>query len=175
MEQTDNTTNEETEQVPVTTTLKWFNIPKGFGFVVPEDRAVDAFLHITTLQKTGLNAIGEGAVLECKINYGPKGAIVTEITKVIEEGVLPESLEAEDFNEKEDSILKGTVKWYKPDKGFGFIVPEDGMKDVFVHKTCLDRHGIESLMTGQKVKIAVKPVEKGRETLKIEIVNDDQD
>ncbi len=174
MENIDNKTTEEQDTPPVTTHLKWFNVPKGFGFVVPEDRAVDAFLHITTLQKTGLHAVGEGAVLECKIDYGPKGAIVTEITEVIEEGVLPESMEPEAFDEKNDAILKGTVKWYKPDKGFGFIVPEDGMKDVFVHKTCLDRHGIGTLMTGQKVKIAVRPVDKGRETLKIEIDNDDE-
>jgi CspA family cold shock protein len=46
---------------------------------------------------------------------------------------------------------KGTVKWFNGQKGFGFIEPEDGGKDVFVHATALERAGIRSLTEGQKV------------------------
>ncbi len=48
-------------------------------------------------------------------------------------------------------MMKGTVKFYNDQKGFGFIEPEDGSKDVFVHATALERAGISGLSEGQKV------------------------
>jgi len=49
-------------------------------------------------------------------------------------------------------MTQGTVKFYNTQKGFGFIQPDDGQKDVFVHATALERAGIHSLHEGQKVK-----------------------
>ena len=48
-------------------------------------------------------------------------------------------------------MTTGTVKFYNEMKGFGFIAPEDGSKDVFVHATALERAGMRSLIEGQKV------------------------
>jgi CspA family cold shock protein len=48
-------------------------------------------------------------------------------------------------------MMKGTVKFYNGQKGFGFIQPDDGSKDVFVHATALERAGLRSLHEGQKV------------------------
>lgn len=49
-------------------------------------------------------------------------------------------------------MIAGTVKFYNDHRGFGFIQPEDGQKDVFVHATALERAGIHGLQEGQKVK-----------------------
>ena len=49
-------------------------------------------------------------------------------------------------------MATGTVKWFNPAKGFGFIQPEDGGKDVFVHISALERAGISSVTEGQKVE-----------------------
>ena len=46
----------------------------------------------------------------------------------------------------------GTVKWFNPQKGFGFIQPDDGSKDVFVHISALERAGISDLREGQKIE-----------------------
>ena len=54
-----------------------------------------------------------------------------------------------------DTMATGTVKWFNPDKGFGFIAPQDGGKDVFVHITALQAAGISSLNDGQKVSYDV--------------------
>jgi CspA family cold shock protein len=54
-------------------------------------------------------------------------------------------------SEKEALMIKGTVKFYNDQKGFGFIQPEDGSKDVFVHATALERAGMRGLSEGQKV------------------------
>ena len=53
-------------------------------------------------------------------------------------------------------MTNGTVKFYNTQKGFGFIQPDDGEKDVFVHATALERAGITNLQEGQKVKFDTK-------------------
>ena len=56
----------------------------------------------------------------------------------------------------------GTVKWFNPDKGFGFIQPEDGGKDVFVHITAVQAVGLQSLNENQKVTYEVV-TERGKQ------------
>jgi CspA family cold shock protein len=52
-------------------------------------------------------------------------------------------------------MTKGTVKWFNPTKGYGFIQPDDGTKDVFVHIRAVERAGLSSLNEGQKVSFDV--------------------
>ena len=56
----------------------------------------------------------------------------------------------------------GTVKWFNPTKGFGFIQPEDGSKDVFVHISAVERAGMNSLNEGQKVSYDVQAGRDGK-------------
>ncbi|WP_159591911.1 cold-shock protein [Chelativorans xinjiangense] len=56
----------------------------------------------------------------------------------------------------------GTVKFYNSSKGFGFITPEDGGKDVFVHVSALEASGLRSLLDGQKVEFDVEPDHMGK-------------
>jgi CspA family cold shock protein len=60
------------------------------------------------------------------------------------------------------SVASGTVKWFNVDKGFGFIQPQDGSKDVFVHITALQAAGISNLNDGQKVTYDVV-AERGKQ------------
>ncbi len=63
--------------------------------------------------------------------------------------------------------MTGTVKWYDPNKGFGFISPQDGSKDVFVHATALERAGHPPLTEGQSVRVVVGQGQKGPEVRSI--------
>jgi CspA family cold shock protein len=65
--------------------------------------------------------------------------------------------------------MSGTVKWFKPDKGFGFITADGSDQDVFVHKTVLQRAGIHALETGQRVAMRVQNAQKGREATWIQM------
>jgi CspA family cold shock protein len=53
-------------------------------------------------------------------------------------------------------MASGTVKWFNATKGYGFIQPDDGSKDVFVHVSAVERAGLRSLMEGQKVTFSVE-------------------
>ena len=59
-------------------------------------------------------------------------------------------------------MTQGTVKWFNSQKGFGFIQPDDGSKDVFVHISAVQRSGMQSLVEGQKVSFEVSPGRDGR-------------
>lgn len=167
------------EELPLVTSkvkLKWFNDPKGFGFVIPEDdETKDAFIHITKLQEVGIHTLGEGASLVCAIQYGPKGAQVTQVIEVIDQGDVGDY---QNLHKDIDDIGKtvkmgGTVKWYKPQKGFGFIIPDDNGKDVFIHKSCLEKFQLPDLQTGQRTEIVFRIVPKGREVVSLKIIEED--
>jgi CspA family cold shock protein len=57
--------------------------------------------------------------------------------------------------------MKGTVKWFNDSKGFGFITPDDGSKDVFVHHTAISSEGFRSLAEGDRVEFETERGEKG--------------
>ena len=56
----------------------------------------------------------------------------------------------------------GTVKWFDPTKGYGFIEPDDGQKDVFVHISAVERSGIGNLQEGQRVSFELERGQQGR-------------
>ncbi|HSS64952.1 MAG TPA: cold-shock protein [Gammaproteobacteria bacterium] len=59
-------------------------------------------------------------------------------------------------------MATGTVKWFNPSKGYGFIQPEDGGKDVFVHISALERAGIKTVKEGQRLEFELAPGRDGR-------------
>jgi CspA family cold shock protein len=65
----------------------------------------------------------------------------------------------------DSTTVEGAVKWFSPEKGFGFVVADDGGKDVFVHISVLERAGTRELSEGQRVSMQVVQTQKGREAL----------
>jgi CspA family cold shock protein len=63
---------------------------------------------------------------------------------------------------QQNSENRGTVKWFNGQKGYGFIQPDDGSKDVFVHISAVERAGLQTLNEGQKVTFAIERGQQGK-------------
>ncbi|WP_282183608.1 cold-shock protein [Azospirillum sp. TSH58] len=152
------------EGVQVRVLVKWFDPVKGFGFAAPQDGTTDAFLHISVLNRAGLHEVGEGAELLCRVVPGAKGPQVADILEVLSTGTPAESrAPRRDPTSGPEEELTGTVKWFKPEQGFGFVTADDGAKDVFVHKSILRRCNLTGLESGQRVLLRARAAPKGRE------------
>jgi len=69
-------------------------------------------------------------------------------------------------------MTTGTVKWFNPTKGFGFIEPEDGSTDAFVHISAVERAGLSTLREGQKVEYELVPGQNGKSSAENLVVSD---
>jgi len=149
----------------ITATVKWFNLTKGFGFVQPSDGSADAFLHISVVERAGHRSLPEGATIICDLSAGQKGPQVAEVHSV-------ESMPAAPAyeNRGDGTELEGTVKFYNAEKGFGFIVPDNGGKDVFISARVLERAGMHTLGPDQRVRVMARTGQKGPMADSIEII-----
>ena len=69
-------------------------------------------------------------------------------------------------------MAEGTVKWFNPTKGYGFIEPTDGSKDVFVHISAVERAGLQSLREGQKIEYELVAGRNGKSSAENLVVSD---
>ena len=67
-------------------------------------------------------------------------------------------------------MSRGTVKWFSSEKGYGFITPDDGSKDLFVHHSGIAGEGYKSLSEGQKVEYEASQGQKGPQASKVRVV-----
>ncbi len=168
-------------------TVKWFNPEKGFGFVELGDGSGDAFLHVSVLQRVGADAVNPGAGLRVRVGPGQKGQQVTEVLEITSTGEAapagrgapagggygagggfasprpPRAAPGGFMPQGDAEEMRGTVKWYSAEKGFGFVSPDGGGRDVFVHATALERSGLTPLAEGQAVVMKVVQGKKGPE------------
>jgi CspA family cold shock protein len=161
---------------PVRAVVKWFKPERGFGFVELADGSGDAFLHASVLERSGIATLQAGETLELRVAPGQKGPQVTEIISVDSSTASPPAARRSAYPgasrgaPAEATVQEaGTVKWFNAQKGFGFIVRDEGGKDAFVHATALERSGIGTLNEGQRVVMDIAEGRKGPEAVRVRL------
>jgi CspA family cold shock protein len=142
------------------------------GFVTLPDET-EVYLHIRALEAAGSHGVSAGTRLNVTVEEGPRGRQVAQVIEVGKEVEKAPSYARPDGGAVAGSSAQveteGTVKWYNPEKGFGFISPASGEKDIFVHATALSRSGIFMLVEGQNVYVECGQGKKGLEVRSIRL------
>ncbi len=164
---------------PQRATVKWFNATKGFGFVTLEDGS-DAFCHASALASLPSPDLQQGAIIYCEVGPGQRGMQVTRVHSVEAPsdapqmhggggGGGPRPQRPPPRDAAPGPMGDGHVKFFNEQKGFGFVVPESGGADVYVHASALRRSGLSSLAPEQKVRFSTRQGTKGVEVDRIEL------
>ncbi|MBE7699014.1 cold shock domain-containing protein [Oerskovia sp. Sa1BUA8] len=129
-------------------TVRWFDADRGFGFIDLGNDAEDLFVHASEiLGDDGPKVLREGQTLEFEVGEGDRGP---QARRVRVTGDRPADAPM--------GVL-GTVNWYEPTKGYGFVTPDDDRTEIFVHSSAIVGGGVIS--EGQRVAFLVVDGEKG--------------
>ena len=151
--------------IEVAGVIKWFDVAKGYGFIVPDNGMADVLLHVTCLRRDGYQTAYEGSRVVCEALAGPKGLQVFRIISMDESSAVhPAQMPPARTHvtvAPTSGLERAQVKWFNRLRGFGFLTRGEGTPDIFVHMETLRRFGMAELRPGQFVLVRFGPGPKG--------------
>lgn len=154
------------EAIEIAGAIKWFDVAKGFGFILPDGPGLgDVLVHVSCLRRDGFQTALSGARVVCLARQGEKGL---QAFKIVSMDNSTATHPAEDLAPRtrvtvvaESGLERALVKWFNRTKGFGFLTRGEGTEDIFVHMETLRRYGVTELRPGQVVLVRYGHGEKG--------------
>ena len=129
-------------------TVRWFDPERGFGFLAPRDGSADLFVHASEIVSgDGARVLREGQAVEFEVGEGERGPQARHVRVTAD--MAPDTPVG----------VLGTVAWYEPGKGYGFVTPDGGGPEMFVHSSAIVVGGVVS--AGQRVAFLVAEGERG--------------
>ena len=151
--------------VEISGVIKWFDVAKGYGFIVPDNGMADVLLHVTCLRRDGYQTAYEGSRVACEVLVGPKGLQAFRVLSMDESTAIhPAQMPPPRTHvivASTSGLERAQVKWFNRLRGFGFLTRGESTPDIFVHMETLRRFGMTELRPGQYVLVRFGPGSKG--------------
>lgn len=151
--------------VEIAGVIKWFDVAKGYGFIVPDSGLQDVLLHVSCLRRDGYQTAYEGARVVCEAVERPRGMQVFRVISMdTSTAVHPSQLPLPRTHVEvtpTSGMEKAEVKWFNRLRGFGFLTLGENKPDIFVHMETLRHFGLTELRPGQTVLVRYGPGPKG--------------
>lgn len=142
-------------------TVKFFNGQKGFGFIQQETGGEDVFVHISAVERAGLEGLAEGQELEFNL-VDRGGKVSAQDLQVVGEVIAVQQAGGPPKRELTGEKATGTVKFFNSMKGFGFLVRDDGQPDAFVHISAVERSGLSTINEGERFEFDLEVDRRGK-------------
>ncbi|MBX7541381.1 cold-shock protein [Qipengyuania sphaerica] len=142
-------------------TVKFFNSQKGFGFIQQETGGEDIFVHISAVERAGLEGLAEGQELEFNL-VDRGGKVSAQDLQVVGDVIAVATKSEAPRRELTGEKATGTVKFFNSMKGFGFLTRDDGQPDAFVHISAVERSGLSEINEGERYEFDLEVDRRGK-------------